>query len=184
MKRKTVLKFPFRQTLTAYSFIEGFSEIDPETSITVCRTVREHALTFTLWGSVAPWTRLVSKTFSVGLLNTLFNSSGAVSRCFARSNDCTEEELYNVHDNSYPLITQWSVLGGIVCRFGESVDEFLPRFQGSQPKRWFTFLLGIHKKGLFICSSVCIQKMELSFQPLDFLKEHKNTSHLQQKRCI
>lgn len=34
-----------------------------------------------------------------------------------------------------------------------------------------TFFLGIHKKGVFVCLfAVCIQKMELSFQPLNFLK--------------
>lgn len=50
--------------------------------------------TITLWGATAPCTLLASSVSRDGLLYTLSTSSGAVLRCSARSNDCTEKKKH------------------------------------------------------------------------------------------
>lgn len=112
----------------------------------------------------------VSSVFRVGLLYTLSTSSGAVFSCFTRSNDCTEETQRSKNIKTLEagkhLCTSYIV--SQCCLFLLTTLYIIICLTFI-----FTFLLGIHIKYVIVfLFAVCVQKMELSFQPLNFLKEN------------
>lgn len=119
----------------------------------LCHT-RTH--TFKLFGSTDPWMLFVSKVSRVGRLYARCTSSGAVLRCFARLNDCTEKI------KSKPP----GIKNKICAKFHMAVET-----TGGGGR--LALFFGIHEEGVLVfCTGVCIQKMELPFQPLNFLTEN------------
>ena len=118
-----------------------------------------HWLTIKLRGSTVPWMIFVSRVSRVGLLYTRSTSSGAVFRCLARSNECTEGTKENVTISFTGHISNLKAHKRQRCVYNHLLYVI------------FTFFLGVHKKCMLVfLFAVCIQKMELSFQPLNFLK--------------